>query len=237
MSPWRGFREPIGPEPARTYWIRRGLVVLIAVLVIALIVWLLSSLAGGSARKGGADPAAASFTPNPSWSDTGWATPINTSASQSASPHASPSSGASTPATPSPTPTPTPSAPPCTATTVNSQLKAKARRFAAGSAVDFTITVTNDSAAACTWDMAALPVELTITSGVDLIWTTAECPAWRPKGTHEIASGKSWSESLSWPGKRAKGCDPIGGTLRPGTYVATGKVKGGGAYQFVFQLS
>ena len=74
MSPWRGFREPIGPEPARTYWIRRGLVVLIAVLVIALIVWLLSSLAGGSARKGGADPAAASFTPNPSWSDTGWAT-------------------------------------------------------------------------------------------------------------------------------------------------------------------
>lgn len=86
MSPWRGFREPIGPEPARTYWIRRGLVVLIAVLVIALIVWLLSSLAGGSARKGSADPAAASFTPNPSWSDTGWATPINTSASQSASP-------------------------------------------------------------------------------------------------------------------------------------------------------
>ena len=75
MSPWRGFREPIGPEPARTYWIRRGLVVLIAVLVIALIAWLLSSLAGGSARKGGADPAAASFTPNPSWSDTGWATP------------------------------------------------------------------------------------------------------------------------------------------------------------------
>lgn len=248
MSPLKGLRDPVGPESAPTYWIRRAVLAGACVLVLVLIVWLVASVLGGGSSSKQADAVPSPvFTPDPSWTDTGWATPIaspssgSPSASGSASPSGSPSASASSPsATPSgstpgsPSPSPTAA---CDSSSLTAVVKGDARTIAVGGAASFHVTVTNDTGSACTWDLSKVKVDLTVTSGSDRIWSTSDCPAWAPKGTHQLAAGKAWTADVKWPGRRSNGCKLVDEDLGRGTYVATASVGGGSVNQYVFQIS
>lgn len=102
MAPLRGLTDPVGPESPQTYWVRRLVLLIAVVIVVALVVTGVSKLMGGSKKS--AAPAASSFTPNPSWTDTAWGpetpTPSGSassgkSASSSKSPLATSSASAS----------------------------------------------------------------------------------------------------------------------------------------------
>ncbi|AZZ41262.1 hypothetical protein C0Z11_01985 [Acidipropionibacterium jensenii] len=107
-----------------------------------------------------------------------------------------------------------------------------------GSTVTFTVTVTNQGAA-CVWNLKTLPVEVTVDSGSDRIWSTGDCAAWAPKGSHEVALGKSASVTVKWPTKRSASgsCSLSKEQLGTGTYVASAQVKGGATRQYVMQLT
>ncbi|MDN6658674.1 MAG: hypothetical protein L0L18_06590, partial [Acidipropionibacterium jensenii] len=171
-------------------------------------------------------------TPTPSSSTPVTATPTSASGSPSGSASAVPSASASA------TPTPTPSAAACQLARLRSTVQAPSRVATRGSTVTFTVTVTNQGAA-CVWNLKTLPVEVTVDSGSDRIWSTGDCAAWAPKGSHEVAPGKSASVTVKWPTKRSASgsCSLSKEQLGTGTYVASAQVKGGATRQYVMQLT
>ena len=50
----KGWRDPVGPEPAQTYWIRRGVVGALIIALIVMVTWLATRTGGdgGTATSG-----------------------------------------------------------------------------------------------------------------------------------------------------------------------------------------
>ncbi|MEL4358539.1 MULTISPECIES: DUF4232 domain-containing protein [unclassified Luteococcus] len=231
--------RPSGPESVNTYWIRRAIVVVAALLALGMIWWVLSGL-----FRGGDQGTVAATPQNPSsLAQAGGATPTP---STSASPSASPSATASTSDSPSPSAspssasaTPTPSQP----TTCGSDGLTLAidgdKAPKAGAAVALTVILTNGGNAACKLDLAKAPVQVQVTSGSDRIWTTVHCSKWAPTSQNvvELAPGKAFSTSVTWPGKRsADGCTLRSEKLQPGTYRATVSADGAEPATLVMNL-
>lgn len=214
--------HPTGPEDPNTYWIRRGILIGAVLVSLALIWWVLSGLFGGT------DEGTVAATPqNPgSLISAGGAT-VTPSATPSASatpaPSASQSASASSTPTPSATPTPTPSQPTTCASDGLALDITGDQAPKVGSTVAFKVSVTNGGATACKLDLGKAPVQVAVTSGSDRIWTTVHCSKWAPAGeVVELAPGKAFSTSVSWPTKRsADGCQLRTEKLLPGTYRAT----------------
>ncbi len=217
----KGWRDPVGPEPAQTYWIRRGVVGALIIALIVMVMWLATRTGGdgGTATSGPASsgtPASIhSAEPSPE---------LSAEASPSAS--AAPSATASPTASPGPEASPTPTEAP---TPVACQPKQLTLRIAGPDAVTgpdpvaFNVTVST-SQAACVLDLASAQAELVITSGSDRIWASSSCPAWQLAGTFEMKQGAEVSYEVGWPVGRANGCELSGTTLGAGTYVATASI-------------
>ncbi|WP_203568967.1 hypothetical protein [Aestuariimicrobium ganziense] len=245
--------HPVGPEPERTYWIRRAIVVLALLLVLALLVWLVQAALGGrtpattpalpsasQAVPGGSatvvDDSTASGTPTPAEAD-GSSTPETSATSSEASPTPTPASSPPSPR-PTPTPTPTPTGPvACDPAALDLSITG-ARRVTPGRNTTFTITGVNRSSTTCVLSFAQTPFELRIHSGTDRIWSSNDCGQWRARGTITLAPGKAWTWRPIWPAKRsAADCTLTDDVLRSGTYVANADLTGADTKQFVFQVS
>lgn len=261
----RGVQHPMGPESEGVYWRRRAGLVGVSVLVLVLLIWLVGRGLGGRSDSSAVQATPSVTSINPSWTDTVWdtstptpspvdsspaVTPTPTGATASGSPAASGSatasaSGSGTPASPagsasgSASLTPTPTLAGCQLSQLRSAIAAPSSVVKRGSSVPLTVTVTNQGKAGCLWDLKTLPVEVTIASGSDRIWSTADCAAWGPSGAHPIAAGKQWHFTVKWPTKRSASgsCTPASEELGTGTYVATATVKGGTARKFVMRLT
>ena len=230
MAPLRGLTDPVVPESPQTYWVRR-LVLLAGVVAVVLVIVGIARLIGGS--KQSAAPAASSFTPNPSWTDTAWgsATP---SASSSVSPNRS------APRTQSPSPSTSPSTPStssalCKGSQLSVKVTGDTKKPKVGGTETFTVQVS--SSAGCHWDTQKVKQTLTVTSGSDRVWSTDDCGSWGPKGVHEIKPKGSWTYEVSWPTKRSMGkCQLSQEPLGAGYYVATVHLDGGPSRRFVMQM-
>jgi hypothetical protein len=185
--------NPVGPEPTRVYWLRRGAVVLAVVLVVAALVWV--------------------FRPQPEESVT--ATPASPSVTPVATPSVTP--------TPSETPTPTPTGPlACDATNSTLGLAGFQKVKQDGKQL-FTLTITNKGTQACALDLKPATFTLSVKSGTDLIWTTEHCEKWVPSAkVKSLKAGKAHEFRITWPVVRSgEGCKTAKSLLGPGTYVAT----------------
>ncbi len=183
--------HPVGGRPAAVYWVRRALVLVVPLAIIAGLVWLL-------VPKGGAPVAA-------------------TPASNSATPSAPIATATLTPAD---TPT-TPAAPTaCAAESLSASL-AGYGTVKVGGTQPFKLTVTSQADADCLFDASAGTVELAVSSGSDRIWTTDHCAKLLPGKTLTLTKGKPVELSITWPVKRsAKDCKTTKDALGAGTYVA-----------------
>lgn len=226
--------QPSGPESRNTYWLRRGIVALAALVSVALVWWVLSGLFGNHRSDISAVPqnpaslASAGVTPTPS-----------ASTSASPSPGSSPSSSASpsSSSSPTPSPTPTPTGPvPCAAESLSVTVDGT-RSHKTGASTAFSVAVANGDSAACILDLGESPLVVEVTSGPDRIWTTAHCAKWAPSGTQTIQPGKQWSTSVTWQGRRSKdGCGLRDEVLRPGTYRAAATLGGISSRALVMNL-
>lgn len=219
--------HPRGPEPERTYWIRRGIALAAVVAALAVLVWVASMLFGS--KKGTAGPVA---TPNSSTLAQNMPTPTPTpspSASTSPTPGASksPSASASSPAVPIM----------CKGTDIGVDLTADSS-VKSGASTTLAVKFTNNSSAACKVNFGANPLTIKIYSGSDRIWSTEDCRAWAPRGTtNPLKAGASWTFSEPWQTKRsASGCAVKSTYLQPGTYVATASIAGGASNSQVIRL-
>lgn len=177
------------------YALRRALAVVVLLAALAFIVWAVIALVGiiRDAVSGGGEP-----TPEPT-------------------------------ATVQPTAEPTPTALstaaplPCTFEDLTwaATSSADAGTTVAGTPVTWTFTFTNNSHLACTVDFGPQVVVQTVTSGTDLIWSSAHCGS--PVGVLLLLGpGDSTTRTQTWDGTRSQeGCTPVGSAPQPGTYVVT----------------
>jgi hypothetical protein len=208
--------NPVGPEEPRTYWQRRALVVA-ALLGVLLVLWLIVRAAlGGGGGDGSAAPAPSespsfglSMTPEPSASPGATAsTTASGSPSGSVSPTTSPSPSASATGV-------------CADDDIRVAVAPASASTAVGAGMALTMTVTNTSDSPCSRDVGAGANELQVTSGSVLVWSSDYCAPSKATDVTVLKPGKSWSTSITWPGKvTAKGCPSSQPTAQPGTYRA-----------------
>jgi hypothetical protein len=133
----------------------------------------------------------------------------------------SPSSGAVTDVTPSPSGrsavsgTASPSAPlaqptgSCSSTDIVA-VPSVAPPAYAGRPVVLTTTLTTRASPACTWDVSAQTLAVKVTSGVDRIWSTQQCPGSVPKEAVVVRRDAPVTVAVVWNGLRSGiGCTPV----------------------------
>ncbi|KAE8764346.1 hypothetical protein [Georgenia thermotolerans] len=98
---------------------------------------------------------------------------------------------------------------------------------AAGKPVTFDVTLRNTSQAACLADAGRETLVLTVSSGEDRVWSSADCPAEPAKRALLIDSGDTVKTTLTWDGSRsAQGCPGGQRAAGGGTYRVTASLDG-----------
>jgi hypothetical protein len=190
-----------GRLPARVYWVRRVMVLGIALLLVVGIARLLSGSSDGSSGPDQAAPAAdtSSGVAGPSVSGTGRGRHHHRSRSTpSASPVAMPSGPcadddvAITPSVPHPV---------------------------AGSDIDLVLDISTITSPACDWALSGRTLALKITSGPDLIWTTVQCAKVIPTENLVLRNSAPTRVRLTWNARRSEpGCPKVTDWAKLGTY-------------------
>jgi cytoskeletal protein RodZ len=223
MNPWL---HPQGPESSRTYWLRRLVAVVVALVVLAVAVRVLDAIAGrgdtSSTIRANAPVTSATTASVPTTARTPASTGASTTSSTpsaSTAPRPQPATSAK-PTSAKPTTKPTPSKPTCSVDDLRVAL-AGARQVKSGATTTYRIRVVNTAEADCAVPLDRQPITLAITSGADNIWTTADCGTWAPHGTLRIKAGAERIFPITWTTQRSgSGCALVKQQLRGGTYWA-----------------
>lgn len=204
--------HPVGSRPTQVYWLRRGAVVLAAVLVVAALAFVFRPQ---PEEKVSAAPSASASTPAAGTTPTPAAT-----------------------TTPSATTSATPTGPlACDAS--NSTLSlAGFQKVKQDGKQTFRLAITNTSKAACVVDLKASTFSLVVMSGSDKIWTTAHCEKWVPAFKGKLKAGKAHEFSIAWGVNRSgQGCRTAKALLGAGTYVASAAYAGDAKARQVFVVT
>lgn len=214
-----------GPQPPSVYWIRRGLVVLVAVVLIGVLVWVFTP-------KG--QPVTA--TPEATGSPSATESMATETPSADASPTASPSATDGT--SPSSTPTASSAVAACEAIGVQLELTGF-KSVKSGANQTFSVTAENNTALPCVMAIDADTFVLWVNSGKDPIWSTAHCEKWLPEVKKQtLKAGKAVEFKVTWKTFRsAEGCKTVSGSLGAGTYVATATYLKDSTRQLAFQIT
>lgn len=215
--------------PRRVYWFRRGVVLAGVALVVALIVWL-SSLTGSPKTAGtSVKPPLAPASTGPSAAPTDSTEATALPGQESSSPSTSSAQG--TPATAS-----APALADCDPGILTLSVSGPGV-LKAGATGQFTVTVTNSGLDACIFAFDSR-FTMTIVSGTDQIWSTADCAQWAPTGSQQLAVGATATWQTTWERHRSEpGCKVVTTTLRAGTYVVNALYQGAATAQQVVLLT
>lgn len=209
-----------GPQPPVVYWIRRGLVVLVAVIVVGLLVW--------------------AFLPKGEQPTTGVPAPADTPTDVASDPAPSPSGS---PSDDMPTPSTSPSGSPAAPTAcepIGVQLDLKGfRSVKSGGKQTFSVTAENNTALPCVMEIAPASFVLRVASGSDPVFSTAHCDKWLPEVKKQtLKAGATVEFKVEWTTFRsAQGCKQAKSLLGAGTYVATAAYQKSATKRFAFALT
>jgi len=233
--------HPVGPEPARTYWIRRVLILAAVLIVVIIVLAVVIGSAGSPAAAddppaGGASPSAGSSSStevSPSTiNPTATPTPYRGSSPSTTSTPSLKSTPTSLARTAAPSPTPTKVVPVACqpamlrATLTGKQsLKPKAHNT-------FALSLINGAPIACVLTVNAQNFELKIYSGTDRIWSSKDCASLVKPTTKTLASQQALEWKMTWNGRRSRpGCKQRPEIPKPGTYFATSQYAGAAPVQ------
>ncbi len=125
---------------------------------------------------------------------------------------------------------------PCAPTDLTVTLAAPVRAYAAAQTPAFTFAVTN-AGAACTLDVGSGALVVTVTSGSDRIWSSADCAGEQPEHMLLLDAGAQHQETVTWDRTRSdEACTQGLPAPRPGTYQAVATFHGTQTGAAVFEL-
>ncbi|MDR1710934.1 MAG: hypothetical protein LBR58_03615 [Propionibacteriaceae bacterium] len=83
----------------------------------------------------------------------------------------------------------------------------------------FVISLVNDAEHVCVMDVSNSNTEITIVSGKDQIWSTADCDEWITAGKQSVDQDDAYEITLDWKLRRSSSsCKHAKAELKPGTY-------------------
>jgi len=224
--------RPRGPLPARVYWTRRLIVLVVPVLLVVV----LARVLGGSAD--GKDEATATAT------RAGATTAPTVAPSAGPTAEAAPGTGKKgrkgkkdqAEATVPPEPVLAEPTGPCTESDiVATPLLTSA---AGGADVPITINLRTLVTEACTWQASPETMTVTITSGSDYIWSSRECPASIPPQDVVVRQAVDAPVVVTWSAKRSdEECTKLTDWAMPGFYHVQAAALGGDATDVQFELT
>jgi hypothetical protein len=214
--------HPRGRLPARVYWIRRGLVLGTAVL---LVVGFAQLLGGGGDTPPQARLAGDATTPS---------TTPKKSAPQTAGPYAV-ATGPSRTAKVTQPPLAQPDGP-CEADEIS--VEPSVPNAKAGSAITIQVKL-KTARPACTFDVAPKSLAVKVTSGSDRIWSSQDCRKAVPVRSVVVRSAAPATVPVSWSGRRSSegSCDATHAWAKPGYYHVLAAVIGSEPADTQFKLS
>jgi hypothetical protein len=199
-----------GRLPARVYWVRRLMVLGIATLLVVGIAKMLGGSGGGSPSDDTARNVAAT---SPATQDSGTGGPATNGPSAASTPNRK--HHGKRPAHPV-TRVAMPSGP-CAASDV--AITPSVPRPVAGRDISLVLDISSLDSPACSWTMSGKTLALKITSGVDLIWTTAQCARAIPTQDMVLRQAQPTRVKLTWDARRSEpGCPVQTSWAMPGTY-------------------
>lgn len=220
-----GMARPRGPLPARVYWVRRLLVLGIALGLVVGVRTLLAQTSGGddageSARTVGVlveQPAA----------------PVSTADADPADPTGTTATGRKPKRTKTPLPEPK-----GTCLDPDVTVTPAVERASAGGDVAISLQLTSSLSEACTWTVSPKSVVVRLTSGSDRIWTSQECPRAIPTETVIVRRETPAVVTMTWNGRRSTSGDCGRNTAwaLPGYYFVTAASYGGQPAEQQFRL-
>lgn len=213
-----GTRPATGPaRPSRAVYRRRRLVVtLLALLVVAGLVW--AGIVVVAALAGDKDATASE--------------PFETAPTSAAQPSAS---EAAQEAEAEPSPKAEDGMCPPAAVTVAASTDAEA--YPAGANPNLTLTVTNTGAEPCRINVGTTQMEFVVTSGSDRIFSSADCQDGAQDLVKEFEPGAEERANFTWERLRsAPGCTAVSSNPNPGWYVFTARLGETTSEKAVFQL-
>jgi hypothetical protein len=210
--------RPSGPLPARVYWIRRGIVLLVALLLVVLFA---KVLGGGSDGKGDADARAEAASGE-----------VRTSADDQDEPAAGATGQRKGKGAKAPLADPDGDCDPADVT-----ITPLIKTVANDGSIDFEVAVTG-AEPACTWTFSRQTVALKITSGRDEVWSSQQCRRMLPEKDLVVRSGVQSKVALTWDGRRSDdGCTRRRGWAQPGYYHAVIAAMGGEPTDVQFRVT
>jgi hypothetical protein len=167
--------RPVGPAPPSVYWVRRLLVLVVVLALVALVWWLLSGSGNDAAPSGTTAPAettSAVATPTPSTSPEPTKSKKQTTAA--------------------------PKAPPCDDADIEVVATTDLTAYPPNANPTFTLAVENTSDAACLRDIGQEALELRVSSGGAKIWSSDDCsPGGAVKET-VLEPAEPFVQALTW---------------------------------------
>jgi hypothetical protein len=221
-----GLLRPVGPENAQTYWARRGLVFGATMVLAVAVTLIINGTSSGSAVQANPSPSPAGYqVPSASPSSTGTVIPTPSAVESSTSATSTPAPRTTTRKA-STKKTDRSGADDCPAEDLRPTLTGK-QRLAPRKHNTFQLSLINGSEQTCMARVTNKNFELTIYSGSDRIWSTADCPSAIKPISRKLGAEHAVAWSLTWDGKRSKpDCKSVRKVPRPGAYVATAQLEG-----------
>lgn len=185
--------RPVGDQPPGVYWVRRGLVLLALVALVAVVLWLWPS--------GGDDATPAATEPTPT-----------ASATLTESPSTSPE--------PSKTKKPKEDLlSPCEDSAIEVTVAADAETYPADRQPSFTFAVENVSDEACSREVGQAANELRVTSGGTQVWSSDDCSPGGEDDPTNLDPGDRFVQTVNWPKvQSAEGCPTPQEAATAGSY-------------------
>ena len=226
--------HPVGPEPPRTYWVRRILVLASVIAVVAVVAAFLTTRSDSVAVSAtpkpvvateapSPTPTAASTTPRPSASGASKASAAEKAAAakKAAEAKAKAARSSAKPAKPAAVPVPA-----CPGDQLRATLTGKTR-LKAGKSNKFEISLINGSGQTCRVAVTGESFELKIYSGTDRIWSSDDCTKAVRTITKNVKAERAVAWTMTWDGRRSRdNCKRRPEIPRAGTYFATAQFNG-----------
>lgn len=200
-----GLTDPRGPLPARVYWLRRAVVLGVALLVVVGLGKLLTIGSDGASEAEDKAVQAGSETSQTTETEATEATPTDATPTATAPTSADPTAGPTTTkkGKKSKQPKPAPAVPDGECLPSDVLVDAQLNRAVAGQDVVFWLHLKTTGRAACTWAMDADTLAMKITSGSDQIWQSSQCPDAVPDLDVTVRAAQERIVKFAWDARRS----------------------------------
>lgn len=235
--------HPRGPLPPRVYWVRRSLVLVLALGLVFGIAQLLGGTSGedeqaqvvGGAQTPPAGPGLSTTDADPSTSPAKRRKNRDGKAGNGKTGNGKPGNGKPGKPTKTKTPLAQPTGP-CgnDEVIVTPKLREEAH---AGRVVKFRLKLTTTETPACMWTVSPESLVVKITSGDDRIWSSQDCPDAVPQVDVVVRKDVPAKVDMGWRGQRSDSeCSRLPAWAQPGFYYVTTAAYGAEPTAVQFEL-